>query len=137
MNRLMKIFDRGYCPFRVAKPNFQPGCVLQMKKESLCYTRDNRPLMLRKTEKEQKEYYCPLVNFTLSNDTYTEINGIVESILVVQDEQETCINLWPVFCQKSKITNPKEKPVTIKGKEIQQLSKKVRDLLQEIVLNLM
>lgn len=128
---------RGFCPFRVAKPNFQAGCVLQLGKDTFCYTRDQRPLIRR--EKTQEEYYytCPLVTkLELSSETYEEIDKIVSLFLIIQDEHELTINLWPIFCRSSKITTPKKESVTVKGKEIQQLSQKVRDELQEIVLNL-
>lgn len=135
---LMILSDRGFCPFRVAKPNFQAGCVLQLGKDTFCYTRDQRPLMRHQTEDQQSIFYtCPLVKkLKLSNETYKEIEKIVKSIMIVQDEQELTINLWPIFCRDSKITSPKKESVTIKGKEIQQLSQKIRDELQEIVLNL-
>ncbi len=138
VENVMILSDRGFCPFRVAKPNFQAGCVLQLGKDTFCYTRDQRPLMRRQTEDQQSIFYtCPLVKkLKLSNETYEEIDKIVQSILIVQDEQELTINLWPIFCRDSKITSPKKESVTTKGKEIQQLSQKVRDELQEIVLNL-
>ncbi|MHA2247675.1 MAG: hypothetical protein ACXADY_22190 [Candidatus Hodarchaeales archaeon] len=129
--------SRGFCPFRVAKPNFQAGCVLQLGKDAFCYTRDQRPLMRREETHEKYFYTCPLVTkMRLSSEIYEEIDKIVKSILIVQDEQELTINLWPIFCRSSKITNPKEDSETAKGKEIQLLSQKVRDELQEIVLNL-
>lgn len=129
---------RGFCPFRVAKPGFQAGCVLQLGRDKFCYTRDQRPLIRNEAEEPQKYYYtCPLVKkLRLSRETYREIDKIVSSILIVQDEQETVINLWPVFCRNSKITTPKEESITTKGKEIQQISQKVREELQEIVLDL-
>ncbi len=129
--------SRGFSPFRVAKPNFQAGCVLQLGKDAFCYTRDQRPLMRREKAQEKYYYTCPLVTkLELSNETYKEIDKIVKSILIIQDEHELTINLWPIFCRSSKITTPKKESVTAKGKEIQQLSQKVRDELQEIVLNL-
>lgn len=129
---------RGFCPFRVAKPGFNVGCALQLGKDKFCYTRDQRPLMRREIEESQKYYYtCPLVTkLRLSRGTYEEIDTIVKSILIVQDEQETVINLWPIFRRNSKITTPKKESITAKGKEIQQLSQKVREELQEIVLDL-
>ncbi|MFX0015367.1 MAG: hypothetical protein ACFFB2_09705 [Promethearchaeota archaeon] len=134
----MIIEKRGFCPFRVAKPGFQAGCVLQLGKDAFCYTRDQRPLIRHEIEKTQDYYYtCPLVpQLVLSGDTYKEIDMIVKSILIIQDEQELTTNLWPIFCRDSKITFPTKELVTEKGKEIQQLSQKVREELQEIVLNL-
>ncbi len=138
VGKLMISSDRGFCPFRVAKPNFQAGCVLQLGKDTFCYTRDQRPLIRCESEQQQKYYYtCPLVKkLELSSEIYEEIDKIVSSFLIIQDEQELTINLWPIFCRDSKITTPKKESITIKGKEIQQLSQNVRDKLQEIVLNL-
>ena len=101
--------NRGFCPFRVAKPGFQAGCVLQLRKDAFCYTRDQRPLIRRETEKSQKYYYtCPLVTkLYLSNETYKEIDEIVSSILIVQDEHELTMNLWPIFCQLAPRSMPR------------------------------
>ncbi|UCG04540.1 MAG: hypothetical protein JSW11_11260 [Candidatus Heimdallarchaeota archaeon] len=128
---------RGFCPFRVAKPGFQAGCVLQLG-DSFCYTRDQRPLIQRETDDTKNHYYtCPLVTkLRLSQETYQEIDQIVSQILIVQDEHELTMNLWPIFCRDSKITFPTRELVTDKGKEISHLSKRVREELQEIVLNL-
>ncbi|MFX0122345.1 MAG: hypothetical protein ACFFAE_01825 [Candidatus Hodarchaeota archaeon] len=130
--------NRGFCPFRVAKPGFQAGCVLQLGKDAFCYTRDQRPLIRRETGRQQNHYYtCPLVTkLYLSSETYKVIHEIVSSILIVQDEHELTMNLWPIFCRDSKITFPTKELITDKGKEISQLSKRVREELQEIVLNL-
>lgn len=130
----METSTRGFCPFRVQKSHFQPGCVLQRGKDKFCYTRDQRPLIRK--QQPNKNYFCPLLNFTLSLETYDEIENVITSVLLVQDEQETAINLWPIFCRSSKITHPTKELVTSKGKEIQQISQKVRDELNEIVLNL-
>lgn len=129
---------RGFCPFRVAKPGFQAGCVLQLGKDAFCYTRDQRPLIQREIEEPDKYHYtCPLVTkLHLSEGTYQEIEQIVSSILIVQDEQELTMNLWPIFCRDSKITFPTKELVTEKGKEISHLSKRVREELQDIVLEL-
>jgi hypothetical protein len=129
---------RGFCPFRVAKPGFQAGCVLQLGQDAFCYTRDQRPLIRRETEEPEKYYYtCPLVaKLHLSREIYLEIDQIVSSILIVQDEHELTMNLWPIFCRDSKITFPTKELITDKGKEISHLSKRVREELQEIVLNL-
>ena len=69
-------------------------------------------------------------------DIDREIDQIVSQILIVQDEHELAMNLWPIFCRDSKITFPTRDLVTEKGKEISHLSKRVREELQEIVLNL-
>ena len=129
---------RGFCPFRVAKPGFQAGCVLQLGQDAFCYTRDQRPLIQRELDGPDKYYYtCPLVTkLHLSRETYQEIDQIVSSILIVQDEHELTMNLWPIFCRDSKITFPTKELVTDRGKEISHLSKRVREELQEIVLNL-
>jgi len=129
---------RGFCPFRVAKPGFQAGCVLQLGKDAFCYTRDQRPLIQREIEGPEKYYYtCPLVTkLELSPETYKEIEQVVSTILIVQDENELAMNLWPIFCRDSKITFPTKELVTDKGKEISHLSKRVREELQDIVLNL-
>lgn len=137
LENVMITEKRGYCPFRVAMPGFQAGCVLQFG-DSFCYTRDQRPLIQHETEEPQKFYYtCPLVTkLDLSRETYQEIDQIISQILIVQDEHELAMNLWPIFCRDSKITFPTNESVTDKGKEISHLSKKVREELQDIVLNL-
>ncbi|MFX1516798.1 MAG: hypothetical protein ACFFC6_10835 [Promethearchaeota archaeon] len=129
---------RGFCPFRVAKPGFQAGCVLQLGKDAFCYTRDQRPLIQHEIEgPEEYLYTCPLVTkLKLSRETYKEIEQVVSTILIVQDEHELTMNLWPIFCRDSKITFPTKKLVTDKGKEISLLSKRVREELQDIVLDL-
>lgn len=126
--------ERGVCPFRVKTANYQPGCVLQMGKESLCYTQDIRPLLYNKGKNEEVHYFCPLLTkVTLSVETYKEIENLIESVLPIQDREEICINLWPML---SGIAKMKNKASTAKGKEIQSLSRKVRDELENIILNL-
>ena len=119
---------RGLCPFRVSTDSFQPGCVLQMGRATLCYSSDKRPLLY----KEDSGFYCPLIpSMILSEDNYKEIEDLVQTILPIQDEEETCINLWPIFKGIAK-----KKAESGKGRELGNLSQKVKNRLEEIVLNL-
>ncbi|MFX0173048.1 MAG: hypothetical protein ACFE9L_14140 [Candidatus Hodarchaeota archaeon] len=114
--------------------DFQPGCVLQMGKEALCFSSDPRPLLYNKKENNEDHYFCPLLSkVIISIETYKEIENLVESVLLIQDNEEICMNLWPMV---SGIARMKDKASTVKGKEIQSLSQKVRDELEEIVLNI-
>ncbi|UCE13482.1 MAG: hypothetical protein JSV04_15035 [Candidatus Heimdallarchaeota archaeon] len=108
--------------------NYQAGCVLQLGKESLCYSQDARPLM-----KKDGYFFCPLMNFTLSEETYQEINRVITPILAIQDEESTGINIWPLLTGMSAT---KHIATTIKGKEMVSLSKKVLYELEEIVFGL-
>lgn len=120
--------DRGFCPFRVQKLEFRAGCVLKLGKEVLCYTQDLHPLLCN-----DGRCFCPEMQFKLSTATYKEIESFVNSILNIQDEENTATNLWTMITGMS---NPKNKAKTMKGKKLVQVSKKVRKELDEIVLNL-
>lgn len=126
----MGIKKRGYCPFRVLKGSFEAGCALQLGRGVRCYSQDHLPLLSK-----DKEFFCPQLHFKLSQDTYSEIHKIITSILTIQDEENTAINLWPIFSRNSKITNPSQAQLG-KGIEMQKISEKVRKELDEIVLNL-
>ncbi|MHA1227115.1 MAG: hypothetical protein ACTSR2_12465 [Candidatus Hodarchaeales archaeon] len=122
----------GFCPFRVEKMNFQPGCVLRMGYDSLCYTHDARPLYCKKDE-EITIYYCPFMKFELSKETYNEIEEMLSPLLAIQDEENVGISLWPIFSENSKIIHPRREMETNKGKRMQHLSQKLRKELQDIV----
>lgn len=78
-------------------------------------------------------YQCPVLHFTLSAGTYEEIESIIHKILKIQDEENTALNIWPML---SGVANPKHKSTTPEGKGIQQLSKKVRDELEQIIYDI-
>ncbi len=124
----MKILERGFCPFRIEKSNFQAGCVLQLGKETLCYTQDARPLI-----SQEKQYFCPRLSFNLSREIYEEIDLLVAPMLAIQDEENTGINIWPLV---TGVANPKYEAITNKGKQMQKISSHLKEELQEIVLEL-
>jgi hypothetical protein len=127
---LIFMAKHGYCPFRIEVADFQAGCKLRLGMQSLCFSQDAKPLI---RNPGQDSYYCPLHNFSLSNETYKEIYSLVKSILVIQDEESTSINIWPMLAG---ISNTKVKSVTAGGLKMVQLSQKVRDRLDEIVYEL-
>ncbi len=118
----------GFCPFRIQKLEFRAGCVLKLGKEVLCYTQDLHPLLVN-----NGRFFCPELQFKLSTETYKEIETFVKSILTIQDEENTATNLWTIITGMS---DPKNKATTIPGKKLVKISKKVREELDEIVLNL-
>lgn len=124
----MKFLERGFCPFRIEKSNFQAGCVLQLGKESLCYTQDARPLVSK-----GNQFFCPKLIFNLSKEIYNEIEKLITPILAIQDEENTGINIWPLV---TGVANPKYQAITNKGKKMQKISLHLKDELQEIVLEL-
>ncbi len=119
---------QGFCPFRIEKRNFQAGCVLQMGVETLCYTQDIYALISR-----DSEYYCPLLKINISKATYSEIEEIVKPILMIQDIENTSINLWPLL---TGVASPQHLAKTEKGKKMQNLSERVRSELEDIILEL-
>ena len=127
----MQIIRQGFCPFRVEKDNFQAGCVLRMGQTSLCYTQDTRPLL--QTTSAPDEFSCPLLKVTIGNETYEEIEEVLAPLLMVQDEQNTAINLWPML---SGWSNPKHEVTSNKGQRIVQMSVNLRRTLENIVVEL-
>ncbi len=127
---MIGIKKRGYCPFRVLKGSFEAGCALQLGRGVLCYSQDYKPLL-----STGEDFFCPQLNFQLTENTYNEIHIIITSLLAIQDEENTAINLWPIFSRNSKIANPSQTQLG-KGIEMQQISERVRKELDEIVLNL-
>ncbi len=125
---VMEYPSLGWCPFRIERHDFQAGCILQLGKDTLCYSQDVRPLI-----RQGNHYFCPLLNFTLSSKTYHEIELLLAPLLKVQDEHNTGINVWPMLYGWS---NPKYEAVTIQGKELQKLSVLVREELEKIIYNL-
>ncbi len=83
----------------------------------------------------EKIYHCPLHKFHLTEKTYKEIEQVLDPILAIQDEENIGMNLWPIFSDQSKITNPNINLKTKKGRQMMQLSNQVRKELQQIVLN--
>ncbi|MHA1974013.1 MAG: hypothetical protein ACTSW1_13525 [Candidatus Hodarchaeales archaeon] len=124
----------GFCPFRVEKMNFQPGCVLRMGYDSLCYTQEPRPLYCRKKQ-GVVTYYCPFMKFELTEETYLEIEEMLAPLLAIQDEENVGISLWPIFSENSKIVNPGKEMETTKGRRMEYLSKKLRKKFQDIVFD--
>ncbi len=124
----MKYEKRGYCPFRIEKGNFQAGCVLQLGRETLCYSQEHKPLLF-----ENDRPICPKIGFKLTKETYTEIEHITNLILTIQDEDRTSYNLWPLL---TGVANPRHSAKTGNGRVLQELSEKVRGELEEIAVNL-
>ncbi len=123
----MQIKERGICPFRVHTDKQMGGCVLQMGRETLCYSQDTHPLMY-----QNDHYSCPLLSrLTLSVETYINVERMIEYVSSFQDTRETYMNLWPLLSGIAKMKDAR----TEKGKEIEQLSKKVKKQLEEIVLD--
>lgn len=120
--------NRGFCPYRVQKGNFQAGCALQLGREVLCYSQDHKPLL-----SQDNGYFCPKLKFTLSFGTYAEIEQITHMILAIQDTDNTCYNLWPML---TGVANPRNPAKTGGGKVLQQLSEKVRRELENIAFDL-
>ena len=127
----MQIIHQGFCPFRVEKDNFQAGCVLRMGKTALCYTQDTRPLL--QTTSAPDEFSCPLLKVSISTETYREIEEVLSPLLMIQDEQNTAINLWPML---SGWSNPKHQATSYKGQELIQMSIHLRKTLENIVVEL-
>ncbi|MHA1974012.1 MAG: hypothetical protein ACTSW1_13520 [Candidatus Hodarchaeales archaeon] len=120
--------QRGFCPFRIQKDNFQAGCVLKLGKDLLCYTQDHRPLLYL-----HGSYFCPELQIKISEKTYSEIEDFVQAILTIQDVENTAINLWVMLTGTS---NPRNKAKTDSGKDLENISKNVREELEEIVFNM-
>ena len=128
----MKVLTRGFCPFRVESQElFQAGCALRLGQKSLCYTQDVRPLLHRETDPDR--YYCPLLRFNLDSDLYTEIEKVLAPLLLVQDEENTAVNIWPML---KGWADSKEKARSIHGQKLVNISIHVRETLEEIVCDL-
>ncbi len=128
--KLMQILSQGFCPFRVEVSDFQAGCVLRMGTESTCYTQDIKPLL---QTKDSKDYYCPLLKFDLSQETYLAIERLIETILTIQDSENTGINIWPMV---KGIGQMKHKATTPEGKEIEKMGQYIKSELDQVVLDL-
>ncbi|PWI47862.1 hypothetical protein CEE45_09470 [Candidatus Heimdallarchaeota archaeon B3_Heim] len=127
----MQILEHGFCPFRVEKSNFHAGCVLRRGQTTLCYTQDVRPLLRRVTAPD--EYYCPLINFSIDNNTYNEFEQVLSPLLQIQDEQNTAINIWPML---KGWANPKHEVTSPEGRMLVQLSAQIKEALENIVYDL-
>lgn len=126
---LNEIQGYGYCCFRIEIHNHTPGCVLRLGKETPCYSSDEKPLLLR-----SEKYTCPMLpNVSISLETYSDLEKLVNYIFTIQDKENTCINLWPML---TGIANSRNKAETPKGKEMQELSKRVREKLDDIVFEM-
>lgn len=120
---------RSYCPFRVEVSEHLPGCVLQKGKESLCYSTDHKPLVLR----DDEVFYCLLLpQVGLSKETISEVEQLVQYIFTIQDQESTTINLWPML---TGIANSKNRATTPNGKVMEELAEKVRKDLEEIIFD--
>ena len=123
---------RGFCPFRVeSQEMFQAGCVLRLGQKTLCYTQDVRPLLRRKTDPD--EYYCPLLHFSLDSELYNEIEKVLAPLLLVQDEENTAVNIWPML---KGWADSKDRARSANGKKLVNISIHVRETLEEIVCDL-
>ena len=103
-----------------------------MAQAALCYTQDVRPLLQLTTASD--EYYCPLIKFSIDNETYEEIEQILAPLLLVQDEQNTAINIWPML---KGWANSKDKTTSPYGRRIVELSAHVKETLEELVCDFM
>jgi hypothetical protein len=128
--KTLTITQRVFCPFRVLVDDYQAGCVAQMGKNSLCYSQDTRPLLLR----DNQFFFCPLLNINISKEIYEYLERILEPILDIQDEENTGISVWPLLSTNSFIW--KHKSITDKGKEMEEQIKKLREILEEIIFDL-
>ena len=128
----MQVIKQGYCPYRIEVDNFQAGCVLRNAQTALCYTQDVRPLLQRATDPD--EYHCPLIKFSLDIETYEEIKQVLAPLLIVQDEQNTAINIWPMLRGWS---NSKDKTTSALGRRIVKLSAHVKETLEDLVCDFM
>ena len=126
----MQVLSLGWCPFRVETSNFKAGCVLRMGNESTCYTQDSKPLIQRV---DTDDYFCPLIKFELSKDIYIAITRLIKPLLTIQDDENTGINVLPLI---KGISQMKHKATTPEGKEIEIISRKVKDELEKIVFDL-
>ncbi|MHA2306974.1 MAG: hypothetical protein ACXACU_16470 [Candidatus Hodarchaeales archaeon] len=127
---MMQILSQGFCPFRVEVSDYQAGCVLRMGNESTCYSQDIKPLIQKEGA---KNYFCPLLKFDLSQETYLAIERLVEPLLTIQDSENTGINIWPMV---KGISQMKHKATTSKGKEIEKMSQEIKSVLDQIVMDL-
>ncbi len=129
----MQLLKQGFCPYRIQVDDFQAGCVLlRSAQAALCYTQDVRPLLQLTTASD--EYYCPLIKFSIDNETYEEIEQILAPLLLVQDEQNTAINIWPML---KGWANSKDKATSALGRRIVELSIHVKETLEELVCDFM
>ena len=77
--------------------------------------------------------FCPLTKINLSKEIYRNFEQVIAPILAIQDEESTALNCWPLL---SGVSSPKHNATTFRGKEMQELSKKVRNELGDIVFDL-
>ncbi|MFW9853460.1 MAG: hypothetical protein ACFFFG_00270 [Candidatus Thorarchaeota archaeon] len=122
----MQTLSRGLCPFRIQLPDFQSGCVLQLKKEATCYTQDLRPLM-----HQNNQYTCPLLGVRIDEKLYAKIEILVDQVLAIQTDDEICSNCWPMLSGIARMKNSE----TLQGLELEQLAEEVTDRLQDIVMD--
>ena len=127
--KTLAITQRVFCPFRILVGDFQAGCVAQMGKDSLCYSQDVRPLL-----PQNNHFFCPLMNITISNETYQYLERILTPLLEIQDVENTGISIWPLLSSNSFIW--KHRAITDEGKEMEALIVKLREILEEIIFNL-
>jgi hypothetical protein len=125
------IIDKGYCPFRIEKRDWQAGCVLRMGKTALCYTQDLRPLLRRNDA--PNEYHCPLIKCSIDTNTYKGIEQVLAPLLQIQDEENTAINIWPML---KGWAESKHEATSEIGREIVRLSSQVKATLEEILYDL-
>ncbi len=120
---------RGYCPFRVEILEQSPGCVLLKGKDSLCYSTDQQPLIYR-----DNKYHCPLKkNAVLTEQIYKNLEQLVMYFFTIQDKEGITINVWPML---TGIANSRNKATTKKGKEMEELARKLRADLDELIFEM-
>lgn len=127
--KTLTITHRAFCPFRILIGDFQAGCVAQMRKDSLCYSQDARPLL-----SQNNHYFCPLLKITISYEIFQHLERILAPILEIQDEENTGISVWPLLSSNSFIW--KQKAITVEGKEMEEQIMKLRRILEEIIFDL-
>ena len=126
---LQGIQGHGYCCFRIEIQNHLPGCVLRLGKDTPCYSTDEKPLKLR-----EDVYICPLLqNVKIDQETYSEVEELVNYIFTIQDKENTVINLWPML---TGIANSRNRARTHRGIAMEELSTRVREKLDEIIFDM-
>ncbi|MFX1334974.1 MAG: hypothetical protein ACFFAM_11105 [Promethearchaeota archaeon] len=127
--RTLTITQRSFCPFRTLLNDFQAGCVVQMGKDTLCYSQDARPLLY-----QNDHCYCPFIDFSISSNNCQDLERILAPILEIQDEESTGFSVWPLLSKNSFIW--KHKSVTNEGKEMEKLIENLRNDLEEVIFNI-
>jgi hypothetical protein len=74
-----------------------------------------------------------LLRFSLDSDLYSEIERVLAPLLLVQDEENTAVNIWPML---KGWADSKDKAKSENGQRLVAISTYVRETLEEIVCDL-